>query len=437
MKEEKIYKDIEIRSEEVQEVMTQIPARILQWGITIIFLIVLIMLGGCYWFKYPDKVDAEITLTTTTPPTYLVTKISGKVEELLVANGEEVKLGQPLALIENVASKQDVDSLKSLLKKWEDANYDLMIGNDLFTGIAYQLGEIQSSYAIFISSLKDYVRFVRQDYYNKKMQSAQEQLNYQRQYYKLIKDGAILSQQDRGIVHNMFLRDSLLYKDKYIAAEEFENTQRNYLQSLSSNKDAQISIIQTEMQIAKEKDNLNDIRKDWFAEEDKFQLNLKNAIEQLHVDISSWEQQYLLIAPIAGKLSYISIWNKNQWVNQGETAFAIAPMSNTTPIGKVFMPIQGSGKVKIGQQVHIKLNNYPDQEFGYLKGRVNNISPIPITQSQQDGYVVEVMLENGMTTNYNKRIPLTQDMKGKAEIITEDMRLIERLILPLKKIIRN
>ena len=120
MKEEKDYRDIEIRSDEVQEVMNRIPSWILRWGTTVIFRVVSFIIIGSYWFKYPDKINAQITLTMLDPPTYLVTKVSGKVDSLFVENGSEVKVGQRLALIENVASFQDIDSLKMLLNQWKN-----------------------------------------------------------------------------------------------------------------------------------------------------------------------------------------------------------------------------------------------------------------------------------------------------------------------------
>ena len=43
-------KEIELRSEEVQEVMGQIPAWIVRWGITILFIVVLVLLVGSYFF---------------------------------------------------------------------------------------------------------------------------------------------------------------------------------------------------------------------------------------------------------------------------------------------------------------------------------------------------------------------------------------------------
>ena len=39
----------ELRSEEVQEVMGQIPSWIVRWGIGVLFLALLILLVGCYF----------------------------------------------------------------------------------------------------------------------------------------------------------------------------------------------------------------------------------------------------------------------------------------------------------------------------------------------------------------------------------------------------
>ena len=82
----------------------------------------------------------------------------------------------------------------------------------------------------------------------------------------------------------------------------------------------------------------------------------------------------------------------------------------------------------------IRLNNYPDQEFGYVKGIIRSISPVP---TAEDNYVVDIDLPKGLKTNYGKELPLTREMKGSAEIITEDMKLIERLLAPLRKIISS
>ena len=75
-------KDIELRSEEVQEVMGQIPAWIVRWGITLLFLVVVALLVGSCFFKYPDVITADMTLTGQHPATAVVTRSEEHTSEL-------------------------------------------------------------------------------------------------------------------------------------------------------------------------------------------------------------------------------------------------------------------------------------------------------------------------------------------------------------------
>jgi hypothetical protein len=51
--------------------------------------------------------------------------------------------------------------------------------------------------------------------------------------------------------------------------------------------------------------------------------------------------------------------------------------------------------------------------------------------------MVEIKLSNGLESNYHKKLDFTQEMQGSAEIVTEDMRLIERLIQPVRYILKK
>ena len=147
--------------------------------------------------------------------------------------------------------------------------------------------------------------------------------------------------------------------------------------------------------------------------------------------LTAWEQRYLLRSPVGGKVTFLNVWSVNQYVESGATVFVVAPEEESLPVGTALLPLQGSGKVKAGQRVNLRLNNYPDQEFGYVKGKVKSVSPLPTAEGM---YVVDIALPDGLTTNYGKTLPLTREMKGSAEIITDDLRLLERLIMPLRKI---
>lgn len=324
--------------------------------------------------------------------------------------------------------------LKKQITDWKTHNYSIAIGEQTFNGQRLHLGEVQSAYASFISVLNDYADFIKQDYFQEKTANYQGLLNSQKEYYQLAEKQYQLSQKEQTLVDRIYERDSILYACKAMIAAEYDESGRNYLQSLQGYEGMRMSLIQINMQIEQSKGNILDIRHQTLTEEQRHTVNLKNAIEQLQVGISSWEQQYLLTAPISGKITFMSVWSQNQNVTAGESVFVIAPSQGMQPIGKALLPIQGSGKVKIGQQVNIRLNNYPDQEFGYVKGIIRSISPVP---TAEDNYVVDIDLPKGLKTNYGKELPLTREMKGSAEIITEDMKLIERLLAPLRKIISS
>ena len=142
---------------------------------------------------------------------------------------------------------------------------------------------------------------------------------------------------------------------------------------------------------------------------------------------------YVLSTPIDGKVTFVKYWSKNQNVQSGSEVFSVVPMSESKIVGKIKLPFKGAGKVKEHQQVNIKLDNYPYLEYGLVIGKISSVSLMP----SENFYSVEVEFPNGLTTNYHKKLVFGQDMQGTAEIITEDIRLIERFIQPLKYILEK
>ena len=110
--------------------------------------------------------------------------------------------------------------------------------------------------------------------------------------------------------------------------------------------------------------------------------------------------------------------------------FTIVPRVADNLTVKVKLPSQRSGKVKPGQRANVRFVNYPDNEFGMVKGVVESVSPVP----SEGIYTVYIGLPDGLTTTYKKTLPFSQAMQAQIDIITDDMRLLERIVLPLKKI---
>lgn len=96
---------------------------------------------------------------------------------------------------------------------------------------------------------------------------------------------------------------------------------------------------------------------------------------------------------------------------------------------------QNSGKLQIGQKVNIRLANYPDREFGIIEGKLKTIS---LTPDKEGNLLLDIELPNGFQTSYKKQTNFQQEMTRTADnIITKDLRLLERLLYQFRDIFRR
>jgi HlyD family secretion protein len=165
----------------------------------------------------------------------------------------------------------------------------------------------------------------------------------------------------------------------------------------------------------------------------KAQNSLIEAMNVLKSRLAYWEQAFIIRSPIVGKVSFTNFYNKNQQVKKDEIVFAVIPEIQSQIVGRISLPLKGAGKVAAGQKVNIRFDNFPYMEYGFLKGTVKSISLMP----NNENYVVEVQLPQDMKTNYNIPLKFSQEMKGSAEIITEDLRLIQRFFNPVRSMLKH
>jgi len=422
---------IELRSEEFQEVLGAVPPWILRWGITILAIAVVVLLIGSAIIKYPDVIPAQIVLTGSTPPATIVAHASGKLKELYVIDNQNVKIGTYLAVIDNPARTEDIEILKNYLDNLTDYGFQKSPSGDLGVGTLQQL------YTSFLTTLFEYTEYKRLLYYpQKKMMTLERIAQYEKQYKSLLNQQRITEEQF-VIAQKQYSRDSTLNKKGILSDEEMETTENTFLQSLSSRENMRSNLNNMQIQIGQLKESLLDTEQQGTEKLNSLQTQLQSLVSQLKAGIQDWELNYVLRTPIDGKITFSNYWIENQNVSAGEEVFTIVPDSSNTVIGKATLPVTRSGKVKTGQKVNIRLENFPDNEYGILRGRVENISLVPSQMNQTLNYTVEVSLSNGLKTTYQKKLPFLPNMQGQAEIITDDISLLERFILPIKKILKE
>lgn len=423
--------ELEVYSDDVQEIIGMIPSWTSKYGISTVFIFVVVVLFLSWEFKYPDTINAKITVTTIDPPISIIAQSSGKIDYIYVSNNESVEKDTPLAVIRNPANSSDMFYLIDLIRRCKSDD-DFISNALIFKEKTFSLGVNQLAYANFVTSLNNYLIHRELDYYPKKIALKSREIALQKIQYHHITDQKSLVEEQYLIAKSIFERDSILLINNIISGNEYDISKKNFLQQKQVYASYFLSMQQSQLQLLKDEDTFLDLKQLTIEKDQKFRLEFRNMLETLKAQIKDWEHTYVLKSPIDGVVTQMGIWSANQNVNLGETVFSVVPHTKSMSKGKALLPIHRAGKVKEGQQVNVRLENFPDQEFGYLYGRVESVSTLP----NADGfYVVEISFPKGMETNYGKILPITQEMQGVADIITDDLRLLERLLMPLNKIL--
>jgi len=425
--------DINIRSDEVREVMEKIPGWIIRWGTTLIFFIMALVIVGSYYLRYPTVIDSDIVVTTENPPASLVARASGRMSQIFVSDTQRVLMGQTIAIIENPANYNHVMQLKKQLARIDA--YIISSKPDMVASLNadLDLGELQTPYANLLKQIYDYKNFVDLDFHQQKINSLKQEIYQYNSYINQLKNQIRILSDKVRLAQRQFKRDSILIVSGVISDLEFEKSRSNLLDQQYSLEQVQLSLSSTRIQVAGLKKQIVELQLEESETLKKMKTQLQESYNNLLAEIAKWELMYILKAPTQGIITFTKIWSENQFVKQGETVFTIIPERPGEIIGKIELPIKRSGKVKVDQDVNIKLDSYPYLEYGLVKGKVRNISLVP----DGDNYIVEVNLPNGLVTFYGKELAFTQEMQGQAEIITEKLSLLRRIMNPIKYLIEK
>lgn len=419
-------KEIELRSEEVREILTRPPHALVRWGITVFFTVLaLFFIGGCF-FEYPDVISAPVTITTEHPPVWIVARGSGKIEEVYRRDRDSVWTEDIIAVLENPAKTEDVLLLKRELASFHPADsgaYAAQFPERL------SLGSIQNAYASFLKSLTDYRNFLSLNLYEQKIGATRRELQEYRNYIAHLNRQAELDKEQVQIASTVHNREKKLFDEGLTAQSEYEEARQAFLARQQGREQLMTSLSSAKIQEAQLQQSIIETRMEQRREANSLGMALKTAYNDLLVSINDWELAYLFTSPASGILSYNHIWQKNQNVNSGDKVFSIVAKETGDIIGKIKLPVNGSGKVMPRQRVNISVTGYPYMEFGFLTGEVTSVS---LLADEESAYTVTISLPQDLCTSYGKQLEFKGELTGTAEVMTDERSVTERLLSPLR-----
>lgn len=427
--EKDILDNIELRSESVQDILTQPPHWMIRWGNTIIFLILILILMMSYVIKYPEFIPAPIIVTSANPPEKLEARTNSKIEKIFIKNHQEVKKDEVLMVMQSTGNYNDILKLKKIVDSIDPNRLSSFPVNET---LHFKLGELQGDYNSFAKAFQDEVLFTRLQPYAPENLAANQSLSEYKVRIATLRQQRNLEKAKYELTRKSYQRSQELYNQGVIAALELENEKIKYIQAQQNLENITLSLSQIEEGIS----NVNKTKSGAAINTEKDKINYSSQtlqlFEQLRKSLKQWEQNYLVVSNTDGVASFQQFFGENQFIKAGDVILSILPRSRDKIVGRMSVPAVNSGKIVAGEKVLIKLDNYRYQEYGIVEGKVQNISLSP----DKDGnYYVDVVLPKGLKTSYKKNLVFDKELRGNAEIVTQDLRLIERFFFQMRKLL--
>jgi multidrug resistance efflux pump len=413
-------------SESTDELLGKVPQGLLYYGSALLFSVFCILFVGAWFIQYPDIIAAPIVISLAERPKPILTKSAGKIDYVLVKNEQNVFAGQVLLVMENSADYHIVLGVKHLVDVWDDSVTEAEF---LQTNHAGRLGEIEPAYAAFLGSSAAWQ-------FRKASRTRDHLLiNSMKKQAVNMHELVMGSERQTGLVRERLTiqkrncqKDSLLFSKSLIPAVSFDEAKALLLQyqielENSINRHSDLTV-----QLEGIEQSLLNFENAVLEKDANVRIALFESFNNLVAALSRWEEAYVLKSPIGGMVHFVNELQPHQILLAGQIVMSVVSVAASDPVGVIQLPMTRSGQVQTGQRVVIKLDGYPYMQYGVLHGKIGFIH----RASSEGCYFVQVLLPDGLKTSTGHIPAFKTELRGMAEIATEEKSLLVRMLYPLR-----
>lgn len=357
----------------------------------------------------------------------------GIVREIKVAEGQEIKAGQPLVILEPTVSSADVAELRVRLRSLET---DIAQFEALATGATQPTfsADLKENFPTLVEQAIRRFETRRDRHRDEVLKQEQAVLQSQQgitEITKRIAGGreslALVSQQVE--MSDELLRQNLANRFRHLDLLKEARQLRNAIDAdMAALARAKTSLSQAEAELASIKSR--------FA--DQIQQSLEEArlqSRELNQRIKKFEDSLdrtVVRSPVDGIVKTLSVATVGGVVKSGDTIAEIVPVGDTLII-EAKLPTKDIGYVAVGQPATVRLTSSDAIRFGNLSGEVVDVSPDTlVTPEGVPFYRVRVELESNVFENGSLRYELFPGMQVVTSIQTGERTVLAYILDPLR-----
>jgi multidrug resistance efflux pump len=399
----------------VEEAMGNPSGWIVYWGITVLFIFLIVCLGISAVVSYPDTLKAKGIIYTNRPPVDVFTTKKGVLVKVWVKDKQRIIINEPLVVLETGGSWKDILSLDTALQNGTITKLD----NN------FRLGRLNSAYQAILLAQKQLNQLQENDITFQKIETLEEEVIQIKKLTVSLERQSELFEEELVNIQKDFERSKSLFETKTISEQEVEKTENRYLQSKRELESMQAAVILNTIRIQQIQVQVLDLKKEkrdvFFSQKNQ----LKEHIENLRTGVETWKENNLILASISGVISMPLDLEDGVSVEMTTPLMTILPSNKqkVISVAKVSLGSQGIGKLKKGQMAKVYLDNYPSGEYGTIKAEVTDIALVP----QEKRYIATLNLPDTLLTSYGIIIPRQENMTASVSIYTQNYTVLERI----------
>jgi hemolysin D len=144
-----------------------------------------------------------------------------------------------------------------------------------------------------------------------------------------------------------------------------------------------------------------------------------------------------LTAPTSGVVDRLAVFTIGGISDAGAELLRIVPTDIAVEIEGTFSN-QDVGFMAEGQTANIRLDAYPSERFGFLKGRVTDIAADSTEMGEgQWSYVVRITPDRGYLAAGRDQFPLQPGMTATIDVTTDERRIISYFFAPIMRTLQD
>lgn len=355
--------------------------------------VIIVLITWASFAKIDQVTRAQATVIASDRTQEIQATDNGVVSELLVKEGDDVKKGDLLAILEEERAKAALDNSATKVAA-------------LRARVARLEAEIFDRPLNFPEEIQKYAEYVQNqtELYNRRRQAITQDVASLQKMLELAKRE--LAMNEPLLAHGDVSQADVIRLRRQVADIEAQitNKRNKYFE------DAQTELTKT-------------------------QEELESETEQLR-DRAQVLEEKRLFAPVDGKVNNIAVTTIGGVVRSGDTIMQLLPTSSDLVVEAKVRPVD-IAYVKEGQTASVKLDAYDYSIFGAMNGEVIYISPDTLMEKTPQGdkpyYRVQIRIEGAQVAAREDEIIIKPGMTASVDIKAMERTVLSYLTKPITK----